>query len=298
MASEVKSTSDVKRALEAKGLDPSGLSRIGVRPPLGEYILQLWKRRHFIWYDAHHRASTQNSRMRLGNIWLILRPLVDASFYFIIFGLILNAQRGVANFPAFLLIGVLLYRSTATSIASGAGVLRNNKSMIRAFTFPRASIPIAAVIQATMTAVFTMMVMCVAIMAIPPHALPQITWIFLVPIFILQTLLNLGIMFITARIGFHVPDMANILGVLSRFLMYGSGVMFPITRFISDPTLQEIVKLNPLYRIIDMMRTALIDGNVPDLQSWIIVLIWTVVILVGGFVFFWRAEESYGRELG
>lgn len=298
MASEVKSTSDVKRALEAKGLDPSGLSRIGVRPPLVEYVHQLWQRRHFIWYDAHHRASTQNSRMRLGNLWLFLRPLVDASFYFIIFGLVLDAGRGMENFPAFLIIGILLFRSTATSISGGAGVLRNNKSMIKAFTFPRASIPIATVLQATMTAAFTMGVMCLAIIAIPPHAFPQISWVLLIPIFAIQTVLNLGLMFITARIGFHLPDMANVLGVLSRFLMYGSGVMFPITRFVDDPTVIAALEMNPLFQIIDMMRTALLDGQVPDLRAWAISILWAVGTLVVGFIYFWRAEESYGRELG
>lgn len=298
MASEVKSTSDVKRALEAKGLDPSGLSRIGTRPPLGEYIQQLWQRRYFIWYDARHRASTQNARMRLGNVWLVLRPLVDASFYFVIFGLVLNTRGDVENFPAFILIGILLFRSTSTSIAGGAGVLRANKSMIKAFTFPRASIPIAAVLQATMTAVFTMVVMCLAILAIPPHALPQLTWPLLVPIFLIQTVLNLGLMFVTARIGFHFPDMANVLGVLSRFLMYGSGIMFPIARFVKDPTAIALLELNPLYQIIDMMRTVLIDGHVPGLKPWLIAAGWALGTLVVGFIFFWRAEESYGRELG
>lgn len=298
MANEVKSTSDVKRALEAKGLDPSGLTRIGVRPPLGDYVQQLWQRRHFILYDARHRASTQNSRMRLGNVWLILRPLVDASFYFVIFGLVLKAGGDMENFPAFLLIGILLFRSTSTSIGSGAGVLRSNKSMIKAFTFPRASIPIAAVLQSSMTAVFTMAMMCVAIIAIPPHALPAITWPLVLPIFVIQSVLNLGLMFITARIGFHLPDMANVLGVLSRFLMYGSGVMFPIDRFVKNETALGIVQLNPLYQIIDMMRTVLIDGQVPDARSWVIVCLWAIGLLVGGFVYFWRAEESYGRELG
>lgn len=288
----------MKRALEAKGLDPSGLSRIGVRPQFSEYIKQLWQRRHFIWYDAHHRASTQNSRMRLGNVWLILRPLVDASFYFVIFGLVLKSGRGMENFPAFLLIGILLYRSTATSIGSGAGLLRSNRAMIKAFTFPRASIPIAAVVQSTMTAAFTMCAMCVAIMVIPPHALPQAAWPLLVPIFLIQTVLNLGVMFITARIGFHVPDMQNVLGVVSRFLMYGSGVMFPISRFIKDPAIMGVLELNPLYQIIDMMRTVLLDGQVPEPRAWAISIAWAVGLLVVGFVYFWRAEESYGRELG
>lgn len=298
MASEVKSTSDVKRALEAKGLDPSGLSRIGSRPPLKEYVQQLWQRRFFIWYDAHHRASTRNSRMRLGNLWLVLRPLVDASFYFVIFGLLLDTAGRMENFPAFLLIGILLFRATATSMSGGASILRGNKALIKAFIFPRASIPIAATLQAAMTAVFTIAVMCIAIIAIPPHALPQVTWPLLIPIFLVQTTLNLGVMFITARIGFHVPDMANILGVMSRFLMYGSGVMFPIARFIQDPNVLTVVQLNPMYQILDMARTVLIDGAVPGMSSWVISGSWALGTLVIGFVFFWRAEESYGRELG
>lgn len=298
MVNEVKSTSGVKRALEAKNLDPSGLTRIGVRPPLGEYIQQLWQRRHFIWYDSRHRASTQNSRMHLGNVWLFLRPLIDAAFYFVIFGLVLKIGKGVENFPAFLIIGILLFRSTATSITSGTGLLRSNKAMIKAFTFPRASIPISAVLQATMTAVFTMVVMCFAIMAIPPFALPQITWLLVIPIFLIQAVLNLGLMLITARIGFHVPDMANVLALVSRFLMYGSGVMFPIGNFVGEGTALDIVTLNPLYQIIDMMRTVLLDGQVPDLRAWTISIVAAAGILVIGFIYFWRAEESYGRELG
>lgn len=298
MASEVRSTSEVKRALEAKGFDPSAITRIGVRPELTEYIRQLWDRRFFIWYDARHRASTQHSRMRLGNVWLLLRPLVDASVYFVIFGLILKAGRGMENFPAFLVIGVLLYRSTATSISSGATLLHANRSMIKAFTFPRASIPIAAVVQSTMTAVFTLAMMCLVIIVLPPHAPPQFTWPLLVPIFMIQTVLNLGIMLFTARIGFHIPDMANLLGLVSRFLMYGSGVMFPITRFVDDSTAVAILELNPLYQIIDMMRSVLLDGQVPDLRSWTIAISWAVGTVVVGFLFFWRAEESYGRELG
>lgn len=297
MANEVKSSSEVIRALSARGLDTNGLFPIGVRPPLGVYLRQLWSRRHFIWFDSRQRASTQNTKNRLGNLWLLLRPMMDAAFYYVIFGLVLKVDRGVENFPAFLIIGILMFRSTTGAISAGASVLRGSKAMIRAFNFPRAAVPISNVIQNALIAVYTMIVMAVAIIILPEHAMPQLSWLLLVPIFGIQTVLNLGITLFTARIGFHFPDMSNVLGVLSRFLMYGSGVLFPMTHFIKNDTVLAIVSLNPLYRIIDMSRTAMIEGTMPGLDSWLIVLAWAVFLAIGGFIYFWRGEESYGREL-
>lgn len=297
MANDLRNAAEVTAALARAGLDPSGLTPIGVRPRLGEYLRQLWERRHFIWYDARQRTATKNSRQILGNVWLFLRPLLDASFYFVIFGLVLPVNRGVENFAAFLVVGVLLFRATATSISSGSAILRNNKAMIRAFNFPRASIPISIVLQNAMTAVFTMIVMCAVIIVLPPHVIPGPTWLLIVPIFVLQTLLNLGICLITSRVGFHFPDATNVLAVLSRFLMYGSGVMFPIEKFVGAPAVAAVIEANPLYQIIRIAREVLVYGTVPAIGSWLIVLAWVVALLVGGFVFFWWAEESYGREL-
>lgn len=297
MADEVKSATDVVRALEAHGLDAGQLRPIGVRPGLGEYVRQLWDRRHFIWFDSRHRAATKNTRNRLGNIWLVLRPMMDAAAYYVIFGLILKTDRGLENFPAFLLIGVLMSRSTLAAISSGANSLRSSRSMIKAFTFPRASIPISNALQSAMTGVFTMGAMCVAIIVVPPHAFPQLTWVLLVPIFLLHTLVNLGITLFTARIGFYFPDLSSMMSVIGRFLMYGSAVMFPISNFVPPGLAMDLITLNPLYRIIDMSRTALVDGSIPGLDSWLIVLAWGIFLVATGFVFFWRKEASYGREL-
>lgn len=297
MADDVRSVAELRGALTAGGLDASALAPIGVRPSLGEYLRQLWGRRYFIWYDSRQRTATSNSGHILGNLWLFLRPLLDAVFYFIIFGLVLKLSRGTDNFPAFLIIGILLYRSTATALGSGSGIIRSNRSMIRAFMFPRASIPVSTVLQNSMTAVYTLIVMMVAIMVIPPHVWPQWTWLLIIPIFGLQCLMNLGITFITSRIGFHVPDITNVLTLLARFLMYASGVMFPIDRFVDHPTALTIIQLNPLFQVITMARTVLMDGTVPAATSWLTLGGWTVLLLVCGLIFFWRAEETYGREL-
>lgn len=274
----------------------AGLSPIGVRPPLSDYVRQLWGRRHFIWFDARKRAATENSRNALGNLWLVLRPLLDAGFYFVIFGLVLQMTRGMENFPAFLVIGILMFRATAASIANGSGLIRSNRAMVRAFVFPRAAIPVSNVLRNAITAMYTMAVMLAVIVLLPPHVIPTITWALIVPIFALQVLMNLGITLVTARLGFLFPDISNVLTLISRFLMYGSGVMFPIERFVDHAGARAVIELNPLYQLISMARTVLMDGAVPPVQSWLIVGGWTAALLLGGLVFFWRGEERYGSE--
>lgn len=298
MAEDAKDAQLIVKALRDQGMDPTGLAPIGVRPPLGEYLRELWERRHFIWMDARHRAATQNARNRLGNLWLVLRPMVDASFYFIIFGLLLGARGGVENFPAFIVIGILMYRSTASSISGGAGAINNGKAMIRAFSFPRAAIVIAASLRDILTSAITVVITCCVIIVIPPFAPPQMTWVLVPVLFIIHSAMNSGIRFITARIGFHFPDMTQVLGVVSRFLMYGSGVIFPIDRFVDHPAIMAIIELNPLYQIIDMYRTVLINGQMPAPDAWLITIAWTIGLFVFGFIFFWKGETSYGRENG
>src|SRR5699024_8940245 len=120
MTSDTQTTQQIIDALDARGLNSGDLTQVGVRPRLGEYVSQLWERRHFIAMDARHRVATQNSRNHLGGLWLLLRPLLDALMYYLIFGIILSRVfEGVDNVGAYIVIGVLTFRSTMRSISSG-----------------------------------------------------------------------------------------------------------------------------------------------------------------------------------
>lgn len=296
MADEAKATQPVVQALRERGLDPTNLTPIGVRPRLGEYLAELWERRHFIWMDARHRVATQNSRNRLGSLWLVLRPILDAMMYYIIFALILQVDRGMENFPGFIIIGVLMFRSTMRSISQGPSQLHSGKAMIRAFAFPRASLPISAEIRDLLQMVYTVAIMLVMIVVIPNHEEPQWTWLLLPVIYLFQFVLNLGLSLTFARIGFIFPDATQFMSFIARFLMYGSGVIFPIDRFVEQPAIMAIVEANPIYHLILMYREILMDGVVPSAEHWMILGGWALAMAVFGFIFFWHGEETYGAE--
>lgn len=297
MASDAKSAQVIVKALEARGLRADGLSPVGVRPSLDEYISQLWERRHFIWMDAQHRVLSQNSRNRLGSAWLLLRPLMDAAFYFLIFGVVLNIQReGIDNYGAYIIIGVLMFRATATSVTSSPSALASGKAIIRAFTFPRAAIPISAVLKDGLQMVWAVGAMLVMIAVIPPFETPAFTWFLIIPVLMLQWMLNLGISFILSRIGFRFPDTGQLMSFVSRVLMYGSGVIIPIEQLLTHPVATAIIEANPIFQMLKIYRALLMDGSLPPAESWMILGGWAAGLLIFGFVFFWRGEASYGDE--
>lgn len=289
-------TPELRQELQARYGDVSHLRRVGSRPPLREYLTELWDRRHFIWAGARGEAQTQYATERLGPLWYILRPLLDAAFYWVIFGLVLNAGGGTGNFVAFILVGVFMYQLTGRAIVGGTTLIRGSKPMIRAFAFPRASLALSLVLRDIFISMPSIGVMLLAIMAIPPHELPTITWSFFPLIFVLHIALNVGFALFFGWLGSLMPDIAQAMSFVSRFLMYGSAVIFPVDRFIQDPTVLAIVEANPIYIVLDLYRTVLIDGAVPPLGQWLALAAWAAGVLLVGFWLFWRDEERYGRE--
>lgn len=271
------------------------LTRVGARPPFGTYLRQLWQRRHFLWAESRAKVSTGSRETVLGQLWLILTPILDGLMFFVIFGLVLRVDRGVENFIGFLLIGVFLFGFASRCITSGSKAVHSGKNLIKAFNFPRASLPIAVVLREVLNLGLAMAAMFALIIAIPPTE--TWTWhaVLLVPILLQLIVFVTGLSLFFARICAAIPDVSRLISLSMRLVMWGSGVMFPLTRFENHPALLSIIRANPLFITIDMARSAILYGEAPELHQWLTMGAWAIGSFGIGLVFFWQAEESYGR---
>ncbi|MGO1544816.1 MAG: ABC transporter permease [Gulosibacter sp.] len=276
--------------------DLSHLTKVGGRPSLLQYIREIWERRHFIWRESRKKVATGNAQDRLGIAWLVIRPLLDAIFYIAIFGLVLQAGHDVENYVAFVIIGVFMFQLTSAAISGGTTAMRSSRAMIRAFSFPRASIIVAILLRSILERLPAMAVMLLIIILWPPHELPTLAWALVPAVFGLQTILNFALGLIFARFGASFPDMANAVSFVVRILMYTSAVIFPITRFEEFPVAVLFIEANPIYIILEMYRTILIGGTVPLADSWMSAAAWAFGLCAFGLVWFWKGEESYARE--
>ncbi|WP_338702466.1 ABC transporter permease [Streptomyces sp. Q6] len=288
------------------GLSPAelaakyGLSVSGARPGLSEYVRQLWGRRHFILAFSQAKLTAQYSQAKLGQVWQVATPLLNALVYYLIFGLILGANRGMDKevYIPFLVTGVFVFTFTQSSVMAGVRAISGNLGLVRALHFPRASLPVSFALQQLQQLLFSMIVLFIVACAF--GSFPSLSWLLIVPVLALQFLFNTGLALIMARAGAKTPDLAQLMPFVMRTWMYASGVMFSIPIMLEGkPTwIADVLQWNPAAIYMDLMRFALIDGygseNLPP-HVWAVALGWAVLVAVGGFVYFWKSEERYGR---
>ncbi|WP_104635206.1 ABC transporter permease [Streptomyces sp. MH60] len=289
-----------------EGLTPArlaakyGLTVSGARPSLMEYVRQLWGRRHFILAFSQAKLTAQYSQAKLGQLWQVATPLLNAFVYFAIFGLILNAGKGMPKdvYIPFLVTGVFVFTFTQSSAMAGVRAISGNLGLVRALHFPRASLPISFALQQLQQLLASMIVLFAVVIGFGSY--PSLSWLLVLPALVLQFLFNMGLALIVARMGAKTPDLAQLMPFIMRTWMYASGVMFSIPIMLEDKPawLADVLQWNPAAVYMDLIRFALIDGygseNLPP-HVWAVALGWAVVLAAGGFVYFWKAEERYGR---
>ncbi|MHA2789461.1 ABC transporter permease [Corynebacterium sp. S7] len=272
-----------------------GLHRLNVRPNIPEYLNQLWNRRHFIKAEARSKAFSTGRNTYLGKLWLILDPVLQVSFYGLVFGAILRVDRGMDNFIGFLVIGVVYFGFISKAINSGANLIQRSRNLINAFSFPRAAVAISASLRQFLDSIIPAIV--AVIIALLFQLDKPVSWsvIFVVPLFVLIHLFGLGAIFIVARLTAFVPDFKSLVALGTRGLFFLSGVFFSLDRFDTHPTLKLLVEMNPIYQFLMAVRTCVLDGAIPNPEVWMYLILWSVVTVIVGFVFFWQAEERYAH---
>ncbi|MDC0773472.1 ABC transporter permease [Streptomyces sp. HD] len=278
-----------------------GLSVSGARPTLPQYVRELWARRHFISAFSTAKLTAQYSQAKLGQVWQVLTPLLNAAVYYFIFGELMGTSRGVQDYIPFLVTGVFIWTFTQSSIMAGTRAISGNLGLVRALHFPRAALPISFALQQLQQLLFSMAALVVILLCfgIPVSA----SWLLAVPALVLQFTFNAGVAMVMARMGAKTPDIAQLMPFVLRTWMYASGVMFSISHMMAahkdwPSWLTSAMQANPAAVYIDLMRFALIDSfhatQLPP-HVWALATGWALLAGVGGFIYFWKAEETYGR---
>lgn len=272
---------------------PADLQPLTGRPSFGQYLSDLRNRSDFIVTMPRHDVKAQNAGTFLGNIWLLANPLLTTAIYFLIFGLLLEVDRGVDNFLVFLIIGVLFFGLFSGAATGGSKVIKKNQALVRSIQFPRAALPIAHALAELYAFLPGLIVIC--LVALVTGEVPNAQWLALPVIVAVLWVFVCGVSLICARGGHAMPDLPAVLPHIVRLGFYSSGTLYEPSRFTEDERVLAFFDINPMYQFLTLARWSVSEHEV---NSWFFVTapLWAFATFAFGFVFFWRADHTYGAE--
>ncbi|MEC9395151.1 MAG: ABC transporter permease [Actinomycetota bacterium] len=268
-----------------------GLFAVGRPVPVGTYLRDLWHRRDYLVQVPLEDLRVQNAHTLLGNLWLLLNPVLQVAVYLLVFGVLIDLDRGVDDYLAFLTVGVFVFHQAQRTIAAGARSVVANVGLVRALRFPRAALPVGSAIGQLLSFAPVLVVMLAVTLA---HGYaPNLRWLALPALLAALTALGLGGGLLAARANHTYRDLENLLPFLFRLLFYLSGVLYSVDHFVTDEALRALFALDPLYCLVTTWRWALIGADASGLV-WAGTVGWPTFTLLVGFTAFRARETSYG----
>ena len=242
-----------------------GLKPSAERPHLRVYLRELARRWSFIMGFATARNIAMYTEAKLGQMWQVLAPLLNAGVYFLIFGLLIKGvSRGVPDYLVFLVTGVFVFSFTQRTFISTSKVITDSLPLIRALQFPRASLPLAYVMIELQQMLLSLLVLF-GLVLLRGEPLTW-NWLLVVPATILLIMFNAGIGLFAARTGARVNDFAQLLPFLMRTWLYVSGVIYSVQQVVVQHAqnfgwVTTLLQLNPAAIYITLVRDSLLASQ-------------------------------------
>jgi teichoic acid transport system permease protein len=160
--------------------------------------------------------------------------------------------------------------------------------MLRTLNFPAGILPIAVTLGELLAHGPALLVMIAIVLT--AYA-PSPVWLLLLLVVLLQSVFNLGLGLIVARLTVHFHDFTQLLGHLLKMWLLASGVLFPIDQA-PEGLIRDSLEANPAYVFIVLTRSLLLEGVI-DPAALRAAIAWSVAMLVVGVLFFHRYEGRY-----
>ena len=292
---------DATSSLDAAGAAAlaagAGLAPVNEIPPLGVYLRQIWQRRHFLWSLASFRFSSANSQDRLGPLWNVMRPTLQAVVYATVFTYFFpGVHAQIPHYSAYVTAGIFVFTFLSGAVMSGATAVVGDLGLVRTIKFPRAVLPLAGTVVNLLSFLPAVAVLLVILLILGQR--PNITWLATVPSVALMAVFVAGVALFNARMTVIIRDFTQLLPFFLRLMFYVSGIVVAIDKLpltLNHHVIGAVLTYEPFFVFMELVRNPLLYGVMAAGRYWIAGSAWAVVALVGGLLFFWRGEQEYGR---
>lgn len=262
-----------------------------ITPPSGWLsvnLAEVWRYRDLLMLLAWRDISARFRQSLVGYGWAILKPLVSALIYTLVFSVFARIETDVP-YPIFAFAALIPWMYFSTSLSGITSSVVGGGSLLTKVYFPRLVLPLASVMVGLVEVVLQLVVIA-GLMIFYQYA-PG--WpILCLPIFIALTVLTalaFGIWLTALNVKYRDVGMA--VPFVIQIWMYLCPIVYPIS--LVPEKWRSIYALNPMVGVIDGFRWSLLGTEAPDFQMMVVSFAVMSVLLFAGLVYFRKVETTF-----
>lgn len=260
---------------------------------------EIFHYRELLYFLTWRDVKIRYKQTVLGFAWAIIQPVLNVTIQTLIWGFLFNLADKVPvelkdwhiPYALFNYAGVLPWMLFAAGVQNGGTSLISQQNLLTKVYFPRLFVPTSVIGAAFVDAIVSLavfFVMMAGFRVVPPVAIVTLPLMLLLTIVATTGVaLTLSALTVTYRdFRFLIPFMVSTWGMISPV-----GYPIPIT-VVRHPILYWLLRLNPMYGIIEGFRSALIHQHW-DIPALVIAIVESLGAMLFGMYYFKKTERRF-----
>ncbi|MCZ0703685.1 lipopolysaccharide transport system permease protein/teichoic acid transport system permease protein [Natronobacillus azotifigens] len=248
------------------------------------YLQEIIKRKDLLFYLVKSGLKAEHRNSYLGYLWWLLDPLLNVVIYYFLVVVVLN--RGGEDFPVYLVIGLVTWRFTNSSIRASAKAITKYASIINQVYLPKAIFPFAVSLTQVFNFMFGLVVIGIFLIAFQVI----ISWqaIYLPVIILVHLLFLLAVTMVISFFCVFIRDIDNLISHILRIFFYTSPIIWESRNLPSQ--IAWLAKANPIAILVTSYRDVLMYQSSPN---WLGLILITILSLL---MIFWMLKYYQVNE--
>lgn len=225
-------------------------------------------------------------RSKLGVIWALIQPLLQATVLSFVF-IVIFKVKSIPHYPLYVLSGIMSWQFFQQSCVTGTSSIVDNAGLVRKVAVPKVVFPISAV--GGIALVFCLQLIVLLGAGIVMRTLTPMTPVLLLLALPLEAALALAVAVLCTSIHVSVRDIRFVVesGLLMAF--YLTPVLYDVHRL--PPTVRSVMEWNPMAGVLSLVRGAVLGRPVDWTGVGSAFLCAAVLGIVGTWLFRRRSPE-------
>ncbi len=232
-------------------------------------------------------------RSVLGVVWSVLNPLLMMIVMSFVFSYFLRGSS-VENYPLYLIVGNITFSLMNESTSAGLRSIIDAAPLLKKVRVDRWVFPVQKVFSAAFN--FSFSLIAVAVVMLFFRVVPTWHIVWMVPALALLMVFCMGISLLIGSLAVFFRDMIHLWSVVITAWTYLTPIFWDLSLLTGSSApwfVIAVVKLNPMYNYLEMMRCAIVYQTSPDPAVIALCAVWAVALLALGFFVFRRTEHKF-----